>query len=338
MIDFPPGVAMDTGASLPLKFLLPHLEQVMQAMPIGVLWTQLPQGQVLFANAAFDQLFGYPKGYFSSMDQLLEDTVRYEKQRDLLRDLLVQAMAAKGVKATTLLSKEMDIWAGNDEFKTILQNGQILHDEQLLVTTYMDITSIRQNHLQLREYAYKDPLTGLANRRALKEWWDREIWPEKHSVALVLIDLDGFKPINDRLGHTAGDALLRRLGDRLHKSVRERDLVCRLGGDEFVVMLRRPGNADTVAAVCARIAQNLHRAILIEQEELHIKACMGVCQFPEQALDWDSLFQRADQALYAAKASGSGTLLWAPDRLAPAMPSETVVVNATSDVVAAKAL
>ncbi|MDH5857707.1 GGDEF domain-containing protein [Lampropedia aestuarii] len=310
-----------TSMSLPLKYVLPHLEQVMCAMPIGVLWVQLPEGQVLFSNPAFDQIFGYPKGRFTSLDQLLEETMRFDVQREQLRQTWVDAAAQVGQRCTALPGRELDIWSGEDEFKTILQNGQVLHDQQLLVMTYMDITSIRQNHQLLREYAYKDPLTGLANRRALKEWWEREIWPEKHSVALVLIDLDGFKPINDRLGHTAGDALLRRLGERLTKTVRDRDLVCRLGGDEFVVMLRRPGNAETVATVCARIAHNLHRAIQIEGEVLHIQACMGVCQFPEQALDWDSLFHRADQALYAAKASGRGTWLWAPERVGPELPT-----------------
>lgn len=253
-----------TSMSLPLKYVLPHLEQVMCAMPIGVLWVQLPEGQVLFSNPAFDQIFGYPKGRFTSLDQLLEETMRFDVQREQLRQTWVDAAAQVGQRCTALPDRELDIWSGEDDFKTILQNGQVLHDQQLLVMTYMDITSIRQNHQQLREYAYKDPLTGLANRRALKEWWEREIWPEKHSVALVLIDLDGFKPINDRLGHTAGDALLRRLGERLTKTVRDRDLVCRLGGDEFVVMLRRPGNAETVATVCARIAHNLHRAFRLK--------------------------------------------------------------------------
>lgn len=308
---------VSTAVALPLKYLLPHLEQVMSALPIGVVWVQLPEMNILFTNPAFDCLFAYPAGTFASLDQLLQDTMRYDVQRDQLRQTWLQAVKDVSQKSITLPSKELDILTGEDEFKTLLQNGQVLHDEQLLVMTYMDITAIRLNHQQLREYAYKDPLTGLANRRALKEWWEREIWPDKHSVALVLIDLDGFKPINDRLGHTAGDALLRRLGERLSKTVRERDLVCRLGGDEFVVMLRRPGTSETVATVCARIAHNLHRAILIEGEVLHIQACMGVCQFPEQALDWDSLFHRADQALYAAKASGSGTWLWAPDRVEP---------------------
>lgn len=312
-------VAGGSGAALPLplKYLLPHLEQVMSAIPIGVLWVQLPGAHVLFTNPAFDQLFGYPKGTFTTLDQLLENTVRHDTQRDQARQTWMQAVEDVGQPNITLVGKELEIWTGQEEAKTILQNGQVQHDEQLLVMTYMDITSIRQNQQQLREYAYKDPLTGLANRRALKDWWEQEIWSEKHAVALVLIDLDGFKPINDRLGHSAGDSLLRLLGERLSKTVRERDLVCRLGGDEFVVMLRRPGTADTVASVCARISHDLHRAIVIEGEVLHIQACMGVCQFPEQALDWDSLFYRADQALYAAKASGRGTWLWAAEREAP---------------------
>ena len=154
-----------------------------------------------------------------------------------------------------------------------------------------------------------DALTGLADRRGfragLAEMLDGT--PRAAGPALLMVDLDRFKPVNDLLGHPAGDALLQTAARRLKASVRAGDLCARLGGDEFAVLLAPPASAEQAAALGARLVEMLSRPYLIDGQVALIGASVGIALAPEDATGADALISCADLALYAAKGAGRGT-------------------------------
>jgi diguanylate cyclase (GGDEF)-like protein len=166
-----------------------------------------------------------------------------------------------------------------------------------------------------RRQAVTDELTGLPNRRLLNDRLERAIAAREDDaqLTLLLIDLDGFKEVNDSLGHTAGDLLLRRIGPRLREALREHDLLGRLGGDEFGVLLDG-ADTDEALAVAARVHAALERPIDVEGLALMIDASIGVATCPDHGADAGALMQHADVAMYHAKASRSGCEVYTPER------------------------
>ncbi len=161
---------------------------------------------------------------------------------------------------------------------------------------------------QLRHFAYVDMLTGLPNRRAFTEEFRRLIDEAQLSnarLALLLIDMDGFKQINDTLGHHAGDSLLVAVGGRLRGAVREGDFVARLGGDEFAVLLMM--DDDVIELICRRVIDGFLPPITIEGESLVTGASIGVAVFPDHGVSQERIYKMADIAMYAAKREGRGT-------------------------------
>ena len=153
--------------------------------------------------------------------------------------------------------------------------------------------------------AITDELTGLGNRRQLLNQLDRRLEAvgadaRGTSLALLMIDLDHFKEINDSFGHAAGDAVLKEIGPRLHGVIRSRDVVARLGGDEFAVILD-PGDLALATAVAERITGELERAIELETASLHVGGSIGIALAPEHAASSDELMRCADVAMYRAK-------------------------------------
>jgi len=160
--------------------------------------------------------------------------------------------------------------------------------------------------------AMSDELTGLANRRHLIERLQAGI-ERGDALALLLIDLDGFKELNDTLGHHAGDEVLRQIGPRLGGAIREHDTLARLGGDEFALVLA-PGDEATASTAGLRLRRALERSFHVEDIAVHIDASVGIALFPEHALDPIGLLQRADVAMYEAKRMRTGHEVYLPSR------------------------
>jgi diguanylate cyclase (GGDEF)-like protein len=158
---------------------------------------------------------------------------------------------------------------------------------------------------QLREQAHSDPLTGLCNRRALIAEAEAAFAAPGARPALALIDLDGFKAVNDRLGHAAGDALLIQIAERMRAAAGAAATVARLGGDEFALLLG-DGDAATLAAQTDRLLGALVPAFPIGEEVVSLGACAGMACAPQDGTSLTSLFATADKALYAAKAARRG--------------------------------
>ncbi|MFL6718608.1 MAG: EAL domain-containing protein [Burkholderiaceae bacterium] len=179
-----------------------------------------------------------------------------------------------------------------------------------IAMTVRDVTERRLQEQALSQLANTDPLTGLPNRHWLMEFVPQAIAgciATSSSMALLFVDLDDFRHINDSLGHGMGDLLLKQASTRLKSLVRASDHVVRLGGDEFTVLLQNVQGSDDVSRVTRLIIKALHEPFEVAGQGAHIvQASVGVSMYPRDGADRDTLLKHADLALYAAKAEGKG--------------------------------
>ncbi len=173
-----------------------------------------------------------------------------------------------------------------------------------------DVTTTRAHEKSSAELARLDPLTGLANRLMLRERLGESLdrlARYGEPCAVLLIDLDRFKPINDTLGHAVGDALLEKVADRLRSAVRSIDTVARIGGDEFVVIQAGAGRMEDVTVLARRLVDLVGRTYIIDGQLLTIGASLGAALAPKDGTEAERLLKHADLALYRAKLDGRGT-------------------------------
>ena len=172
---------------------------------------------------------------------------------------------------------------------------------------------------QLRQQATRDELTQLPNRRAF-EVQLRQTLAEcrRHGrrFGLLAIDLDHFKPVNDRYGHAAGDQVLKTVAQRLRRSVRSEDTVSRVGGDEFLAILTDADSLDRTSAAIERILSSLSREVAVKGGAVQVGASIGVAIFPDVAQEMDALLEHADAACYEAKRAGRNTYRLRPRAIA----------------------
>ena len=170
-----------------------------------------------------------------------------------------------------------------------------------------EIVERRQAEARVHHMAYHDSLTGLPNRALLTDRLDRAMVAAQRAgrkLAVMFIDLDRFKTINDSLGHLTGDYLLKEVASRLCRAVRASDTVGRLGGDEFVVLVPGIRGPDECVQVAEKIIESLSTSVPYEGHQLHITPSIGICMFPDDGGDVASLMRHADAAMYHAKANG----------------------------------
>ncbi len=209
----------------------------------------------------------------------------------------------------------------NGETYAQWQSISAVYDQDKKITHYIamfqDISERKQADARIRQMAYYDNLTALANRTLLLEQLDRELsFGSRHRIygAILFLDLDRFKNINDSLGHSAGDALLREVAARLKNITRNEDTVSRLGGDEFVILLPQLGKDTSTATQDAEQIAEKIRAILSEPYILsghnyHVTPSIGIALFPEnEPCTTDDILKHADSAMYRAKAAGRNTI------------------------------
>ena len=176
--------------------------------------------------------------------------------------------------------------------------------------TGTDITAKHEAEQKIQFLAYHDPLTGLPNRVLLEDRLQQAIALAErghHGLALVFMDLDNFKKINDSLGHAAGDALLQEVATRLKRCVRDTDTISRQGGDEFVLVLGGLHGSEGSLPVLTKIMESLQAPFVCEGNELSTSASMGVALYPQDGDNFDILRKKADMAMYRAKEAGRST-------------------------------
>jgi diguanylate cyclase (GGDEF)-like protein/PAS domain S-box-containing protein len=175
------------------------------------------------------------------------------------------------------------------------------------VIVFSDITKLKATEKLLENLAYSDSLTGLPNRALFMDRLEQEISIDtRHNrrFALMFIDLDRFKFVNDTLGHSVGDQVLAILAQRMRGAIRAEDSLARMGGDEFTIILRETEDAQAVERLAAQIIAKVSEPVMVAETEIEIGASIGVAFFPTDGADADTLMKNADTAMYSAKAEG----------------------------------
>jgi two-component system cell cycle response regulator len=240
--------------------------------------------------------------------QVIEDLRTIENEDSYLPVLALTAEPAYRVHALKagakdFISKPFDLEEALTRIRNMLE-VRLLHDE------------VRRNAKAMETLALHDALTGLANRRLLTDRISAALANARRNettMAVIFLDLDGFKQINDTLGHSVGDALLKLVGGRLQAVVREEDTVGRLGGDEFVIALWNVAHFEDVISVTSKLIESVSKPYLIEGHAVTVTTSAGVGIYPAHGSDTDTLMKRADNALYAAKRSGKNAYRIAGD-------------------------
>jgi diguanylate cyclase (GGDEF)-like protein/PAS domain S-box-containing protein len=191
------------------------------------------------------------------------------------------------------------------------------NDEVSYWLAYLKDVSDRKAQLAaLQEQALHDVLTRLPNRTLLMDRVEQAILVSRRTtvpVALMIMDLDGFKDVNDTIGHHAGDLMLQQVAKRLRNEIRESDTVARLGGDEFAFVLPTSGDPDAATRVGRKLLKALEQPFTLEDQRVEIGASLGIAIFPEHGADANTLMRHADAAMYFAKRTGRGTALYTSD-------------------------
>lgn len=262
--------------------------------------------RVIAVNQAFCRLVGFPR------EELLGATPRLWRSGyhpESFYDEMHATLARTGVWQGEVKNRRKDgqIFIAHLALSTVYDPaGRPLH----YVSVISDITERAQHEADLDRLAHHDPLTGLPNRLLLADRIEQgmaQAVRNGRKMALLYVDLDEFKPVNDQHGHLTGDHLLRAVGDQLSQVVRHVDTVARIGGDEFVVLLPNIQVAEDAGQIAAKIVHALGQAFTIDDLTLKIGASLGIALYPDDGQDAATLLQRADAALYRAKAEGRST-------------------------------
>ena len=176
-----------------------------------------------------------------------------------------------------------------------------------------DITERRAMEQTIRAMAFHDPLTGLPNRKLLSDRLELALAQAhrgKRAMAVLFLDLDGFKSVNDGWGHAQGDALLRDVAVRLAGALRTGDTVARIGGDEFTVLIPELPHDEGAAEVSRKILRELERTFRVGSSECRVTASIGIARYPQDGEDAETLLKNADAAMYRAKLAGGNRFAW----------------------------
>lgn len=220
---------------------------------------------------------------------------------------------------------ELDLLTSLAPFVAITLSNALSHQRlsELNQALTHEKTQIETAHQRIEHMANHDTLTGLPNRRLLAEFVeDKVLCANAHGVGfyLVYIDLDGFKPVNDRYGHRVGDKVLTVLSHRLRDSLRKTDFAARVGGDEFIIIVDDFDNRSALDAFIRRILNVIEKPVHVGQDRLGVSASIGVARYGQHGADLDHLMHHADLAMYGIKRSGKGGIAYA-DALLPIQPS-----------------
>ncbi len=264
--------------------------------------------RILNLNAATAGLFGY------RANQLIARSVSNLFVARGERKVLDSILRTLGPRATRQAVWEGILLGRHRDGHTIIIESRIRRYLANQATRYVmvlrDAGARRRAERALQRAALRDPLTGLLNRAALADELRRMIERAQRTgggFALLLLDLDHFKEINDSVGHQTGDLVLRQTARRLRAQVRRSDVLARLGGDEFAVISDQAASPTDSIALAERLTEAVSRPLHVGGVEAHIGTSIGIATFPEDARDGDQLLARADMALYAAKGAGRGT-------------------------------
>ncbi len=281
------------------------LDSIIENIPIAVVVKDANTRKFVLVNHAYEALLGLPRS--DLLGKTVFDFYRI-KDAELLHKLDTEALQ----HSVGVSSSEYEVETTMRGSRILAMNRIVVHntqgDTKYLIAVIEDVTDRKKAEQQIAFMAHHDALTGLANRVALTKKIEDAAARQRRfgdPFSVLLLDLDRFKDVNDTLGHSAGDALLREVATRLKTSLRETDVLAQLGGDEFAII--QAGETDqrkAASLLVDRIADFIAKPFNIDSTEIHIAASIGIALAPDHATDTDSLLKMADIALYSAKSTG----------------------------------
>ncbi|MGA7678356.1 MAG: diguanylate cyclase [Dehalococcoidia bacterium] len=258
-------------------------------------------GKFQYVNSLFQELTGY-----SELELLGQYSLNlvYPEDREAVREKAIESL--KGVSSLPY------------EYRFVKKNGEIIwvlekvtsteyKEKRATAGSFMDITERKQLEQKLADMATHDPLTGLPNRLLLSDRLDMGLAQAQRNdtrLAVMMLDLDRFKTVNDTFGHSVGDELLRAAGERLMGVVRKSDTVARMGGDEFVVLLLQIDKMEDAIRVSQKILGAFRKPFVLDAYQIRVTTSIGIAIYPEDGEDVETLFKNADTAMYWAKEQG----------------------------------
>lgn len=261
---------------------------------------------IVSTNKAFSNLTGYsPEEIKGQSVNILKST---GNDKDFFRSVNRQIEARKVWKG--------EVWCKRKDGSILLTRLSItaILTKDNVVSSYVamsaDITKQRKAERRMQFMSLHDGLTGLPNRSLLMERIAQLIAisaRESRHIALLFLDLDGFKQVNDTWGHATGDRVLKAVATRLLSLVRPSDTIARIGGDEFVILLDNPESIDNVKMIAARVIDSVNMPIMVDEQISHIGTSIGISFFRQDNATPEDLLKRADAAMYKAKAAGKNT-------------------------------
>ncbi len=268
----------------------------------GILITD-PDGLIIDANDTFTRITGY------SRQEVIGQHPRILKSgyqsADFYREMWAQ-IGSEGSWSGEVLNRRKT----GEIYAELLTISAVKHKDgktQAYIALFSDITPIHRHKQELERIAHYDPLTGLPNRTLLGDRLQQALSQglrHRQGVAVIYLDLDGFKAINDSHGHAVGDALLVEVSMRMRNALRDEDTLARIGGDEFIAVLSHVSDAKSCESFLQRLLLAASEPVSIESEILNVSASIGVAFSPQDGEHAELLLRHADQAMYAAKQSG----------------------------------
>ena len=276
------------------------LQAVFDSASVAIFRTD-GEGRLRQANLRTTEMFHYAGDELLALNCV--DLLAPEMREDIgLRFRAVGSGESRALKAECRLRRR-----DGSQFQGELAARPVLDESGHsigIVGVVTDVTERHEAEQRVRYLAHHDPLTGLWNRASLLDRaGEALLLAKRHQrrLALLFIDLDRFKPINDLYGHDAGDAVLRCVAQRLHDAVRESDTVCRQGGDEFVILLPEISASTSLHGLAEKIRATVAESCEVDGRTLSVEASIGIATYPEHGDDLDTLIRSADAAMYTAK-------------------------------------
>lgn len=271
----------------------------------GVVITN-PQGLIVDVNRSFTEILGYSLDEVVGKKPDIWASGHHDKN---YYDTMWKSLENTGEWRGEIWNRRKD----GDIFPEWLTISAVFDDNNVLthyVGVFSDISHIKRSEEQLHHLAHHDALTNLPNRLLLTERLDQAIKHTQrtgHQLAIIFLDLDNFKHINDSLGHPAGDQLLKHVAEAMLQIVRVEDTVSRIGGDEFIVLLENIGEPTHIAIIAENLVNAINKPIMVNEHEILVSASLGIAIYPRDGQSSASLLSNADAAMYRAKEAGRNT-------------------------------
>lgn len=302
------GMMFDITAQKQAEMLVRESElkfrELIESLPAIAVQGYDEARRVIYWNKASEALYGYTSE--EAIGQQLEDLIIPEEMRPVVVDLHTRWVE----NGEAIPPGELELKHKSGRLVPVFSSHVAMHSSQQKHEMYcidISLEEQRRANAELTRMAHYDPLTQLPNRRTFADRLHqqmKQVNRDGTQLAVMLLDLDSFKEVNDSLGHDHGDLLLIEAARRLKQCVREVDTVARLGGDEFMIILEGLSDLAAVERVAENILQQMREPFLLQQHRAYVSASIGITIYPSDAMTMETVLKNADQAMYAAKEKG----------------------------------